>query len=74
MAQIFDIGNRYVQREETVHLAVELIDKIFLQGGDKTVDLLGHIFISTLTFGQASPDPKRPEDIAYQSPAPTRLV
>jgi hypothetical protein len=30
MAQIFDIGNRYLQREETVHLAVELIDRIFL--------------------------------------------
>lgn len=47
MAQIFDIGNRYVQREETVHLAVELIDKLFLNGGDRAVELLTPVFVPT---------------------------
>ena len=41
---MFDIGNRYVQREETVHLAVELIDRLFLQGGDQVVGLMNEIF------------------------------
>ena len=44
MAQIFDIGNRYLQREETVHLAVELIDRIFLHGGEHHLTLLKPIF------------------------------
>lgn len=45
MAQIFDIGNRYVQREETVHLAVELIDRLFLQSN--SVELLTPVFVPT---------------------------
>jgi hypothetical protein len=48
MAQIFDIGNRYVQREETVHLAVELIDRLFLGGSEKAIDLLQTVFVRPL--------------------------
>lgn len=47
MAQIFDIGNRYLQREETVHLAVDLIDRLFLSGGEKEVELLSPVFVPT---------------------------
>ena len=45
MAQIFDIGNRYVQREETVHLAVELIDRLFLSAGDRAIELMSPTFV-----------------------------
>ena len=45
MAQIFDIGNRYVQREETVHLAVELVDKLFLSASDRAVEFMSPIFV-----------------------------
>ncbi len=44
MAQIYDIGNRYLQREETVHLAVELIDQVFLQKGEHHGTLLQALF------------------------------
>ena len=44
MAQIYDIGNRYLQREETVHLAVELIDIVFLAKGEKHGTLLHALF------------------------------
>jgi Cyclin, N-terminal domain len=46
MAQIFDIGNRYLQREETVHLAVELIDRVFLNYGNHHATLFKEIFSS----------------------------
>lgn len=44
MAQIFDIGNRYLQREETVHLAVELIDRVFIIEGIHHATLFKEIF------------------------------
>ena len=48
MAQIFDIGNRYVQREETVHLAVELVDRLFLSGTPQSLALLSPTFVPSL--------------------------
>ena len=46
MAQIFDIGNRYVLREETVHLAVELVDRLFLR--EKAIEILSPVFVPSL--------------------------
>jgi hypothetical protein len=33
---MFDIGKRFKQREETIHLAVDLIDRYFLSSKDKS--------------------------------------
>lgn len=76
MAQIFDMGNRYLQREETVHLAVELIDRIFLHGNEKTVELLASIFIPPHSFDGRQLDRSScsEADPSFHSPSPTKLV
>lgn len=38
VTQIFDISKRFVLREESIHLAIELLDRLFLDKLDEPIE------------------------------------